>query len=420
MQTIATGSQTPGAAEQATAEPVSESQRIVSLDVLRGFALLGILFINLPSMAMISAARTSPYAYLDATASDVRIWGALSVLADGKFMAIFSMLFGAGTFLMADRLDRSGTPAWPAYGRRLLFLFVVGMAHAYLLWHGDILVSYAICGATVFLFRKCGSRTLILCAGIFFVIGMVTTVESGRAVGFAFRQLPEIFPTEVSPQAETLAFRGRFMAQLPMRASYSFASQTVGFAISSYWRIVAAMLLGIALIKGGYFAPGRKSVFFGKVALVAGLQIGIALAVCSVASLFYIGWDSYYGLLAYELGNYLSSIPCALGWIGAILLLMATGARAWLAHWVAPLGRMAFTNYLLQTIIGTTIFYGHGLGMFGKVHRASLLLIAIGIWLFQLVLSAWWMSRFRFGPLEWLWRGFTYKKLPPIRRAVPA
>jgi uncharacterized protein len=124
--------------------------------------------------------------------------------------------------------------------------------------------------------------------------------------------------------------------------------------------------------------------------------------------------------MAYQVGDYLSSIPCALGWLGGILLLMTTRVRDWLASWVAPLGRMAFTNYLLQTIIGTAIFYGHGLGMFGKVHRASLLLIAIGIWLLQLVLSAWWMSRFRFGPLEWLWRGFTYKKLPPLRRTMPA
>jgi uncharacterized protein len=418
MQTISTGPQTPRAAEQVGAEPVGESQRIVSLDVLRGFALLGILFINLPSMAMISAARTSPYAGLDATASDIWIWGALSVLADGKFMAIFSMLFGAGTFLMTDRLDRSGTPAWPAYGRRLLFLFAVGMAHAYLLWDGDILVSYAICGATVFLFRRCSARTLTLCAGVFFVIGMVTTVQSGRVVNFASGFLPELLSTRISPQAETLAFRGGFITQLPVRANFSFMIQTVGFAVSSYWRIVAAMLLGIAFLKEGYFAPGRKSVVFGRVALVAGLQIGIALAVCGVASLFYIGWDSYSGFLAYQLGNYLSSIPCALGWVGAILLLMATGARTWLVSWVAPLGRMAFTNYLLQTIIGTAIFYGHGLGMFGKVHRASLLLIAIGIWLLQLILSAWWMSRFRFGPLEWLWRGFTYKKLPLLRRAV--
>jgi uncharacterized protein len=418
MQTITAGSQTPGAAEQATAEPVGESQRIVSLDVLRGFALLGILFINLPSMAMISAARASPYAYLDATASDVWIWGALSVLADGKFMAIFSMLFGAGTFLMADRLDRSGTPAWPAYCRRLLFLFAVGMAHAYLLWHGDILVSYAICGVTVFLLRKCSARTLILCAGIFFVIGLVTTVESGRVVNFVVRYLPEIFPAEVSPQAETLAFRGGIIAQLPMRARYFSMIQTVGFAVSSYWRIVPAMLLGIAFLKAGYFAPGKKSVVFGRVALVAGLCVGIVLALLGIVARAGVGWDRNFGSLVYELGNYLSSIPCALGWVGAILLLMATGARSWLVSWVAPLGRMAFTNYLLQTIIGTAIFYGHGLGMFGKVHRASLLLIAIGIWLFQLVMSAWWMSRFRFGPLEWLWRGFTYKKLPPIRRAV--
>jgi uncharacterized protein len=418
MQTIATGSQTPGAVEQATAEPVGESQRIVSLDVLRGFALLGIMFINLPSMAMISAARASPYAYLDATASDVWIWGALSVLADGKFMAIFSMLFGAGTFLMADRLDRSGVPAWPAYCRRLLFLFVVGMAHAYLLWYGDILVSYAICGVIVFLFRRCGVRTLILCAGIVFLIGLVTTVESGHVVDFFGRFLPEIFLAEVSPQAETLASRGGFAAQLPVRAGYSFAMQTVGFATLSFWRILTAMLLGIALLKAGSFVPGKRSAAFAKTALIAGLSIGIVLTILGIAARFSTGWGSYHGLLVYEIGEYLSSIPCALGWMGAVLLLMATGARTWLVSWVAPLGRMAFTNYLLQTIIGTAIFYGHGLGMFGKVHRASLLLIAIGIWLFQLVMSAWWMSRFRFGPLEWLWRGFTYKKLPPIRRAV--
>src|SRR6202012_3804071 len=173
-------------------------------------------------MPMIAGARTSPYANLNAPASDVWIWTALSVLVDGKFMAIFSMLFGAGMFLMTDRLDRSGIPAWPAYCRRLLFLFLVGMAHAYLLWYGDILVAYAICGAFVFLFRRFSARDLILCAAIFFGIGMVTTFESGHVVDIAGQYLPGIFPTVVSPQAETLASRGGFIAQLPVRAGYSF------------------------------------------------------------------------------------------------------------------------------------------------------------------------------------------------------
>ena len=420
MQTIAAGGETPGVAGQVTAEPVRESQRIVSLDVLRGFALLGILFINLPTMAMVAGARTSPYAYPDATSADVWIWTALSILVDGKFMAIFSMLFGAGMFLMTDRLDRNGTSAWPVYCRRLLFLFIVGMLHAYLLWYGDVLVSYALCGAVVFLFRRCDARTLIFCSGAFFVIGLATMVESGYVVNFLGRFLPKILLAEVSPQAETLASRSGLIAQLPVRAGYSFAIQTIGFATLSFWRIVPAMLLGVGFVKMGYFARSKQSTVFGRAALIAGLVVGIALAACGIVARFGAGWNSYHGFLAYQVGDYLSSIPCALGWLGGILLLMTTRVRDWLASWVAPLGRMAFTNYLLQTIIGTAIFYGHGLGMFGKVHRASLLLIAIGIWLLQLVLSAWWMSRFRFGPLEWLWRGFTYKKLPPLRRTMPA
>ena len=392
--------------------PVRESERIASMDVLRGFALLGIMLINIPSMAMITAARFYPYPYADTSRLDVWIWYATNIFIDGRFMAIFSLLFGAGTFLFTSHLEMKGSSSGYAYSRRLLFLLVVGLLHAYLVWDGDVLVSYALCGATIFWFRKCSAKWLVIWSAVFFMIGAVFAAETFGIQSYIINLMPRQF----SAAAEIAALRGGFFDQLPVRVSHSIYVQTVGFIASSYWRITTAMLIGMAFAKAKLFSQSARTTVVARIFLFTGFGIGIAIASAGLAFRFMLAYTPQEGMLASQIGNYLSSVPVALGWVGLVLLLISSSIGHKISEKVAPIGRMAFTNYLLESLIGTAIFYGTGLGMFGKVHRGVLVLIVVGIWYVQLVLSDWWMEHFQFGPLEWIWRGFVYRKLSPIRR----
>ena len=394
--------------------PVRESERIASMDVIRGFALLGIMLINIPSMAMISSARINPHAYVDASNLDLRIWRLTNIFIDGRFITIFSLLFGAGVILFTSHIETKDMPSGPAYARRLLFLLVVGLLHAYLIWDGDVLVSYALCGATVFWFRKGSAKRLAIWSLVFFIIGAAFALETTRIL----RLVPELMPRQFSPAAETAALRGGFLDQIPLRVSRSIGLETTGFVLSSYWRITTAMLLGMVFAKAKLFSPNAKSKLFACLLLVLGFGIGLLVMATGGFYQFMYAANPQEAAMAGEIANYLSSIPVALGWIGIILLLMASPIGQNLTSLVAPLGRMAFTNYLMESFLGTAIFYGTGLGMFGKVHRGEQVLIVVAIWIVQIALSAWWMSRFQFGPLEWLWRNFVYHKIAPMRRRV--
>jgi len=202
---------------------------------------------------------------------------------------------------------------------------------------------------------------------------------------------------------------------LPGRAASSLMMQTWVFFTECLWRVSGLMLAGMALFKLGWFSAARsRSAYLS--ATIAGLLIGLPLIVGGILYKDAVSWDfrrCFY--LAAEF-NYWGSLPLALAWVGAVMLAFRSAALTGICRALAAVGQMAFTNYLLQSIICTLLFNGYGLGWFGRVERVGQVGIVLGVWTLQLILSPLWLRRFRFGPAEWLWRSLSYGLRQPFRR----
>jgi uncharacterized protein len=202
---------------------------------------------------------------------------------------------------------------------------------------------------------------------------------------------------------------------MPLRAGSMFAMSTFVFLFWGVWRVGGLMLIGMALFQLGVFSAQRSSRFYGIFVAVA-VIIGLPVVIYGIRYNLAVGWAplvaGFYGTQF----NYWASVLISLGWIGAVMLIVKAGALTGLASRFAAVGRTALTNYILQTLICTTIFYGHGFGLYGSVERTGQILMVIGVWILQLIISPIWLRHFRFGPLEWLWRSMTYRKIQPIRR----
>jgi uncharacterized protein len=406
------------------AAPVDERSRIESLDVLRGFALLGILVMNIQSFSMIGAAYINPTAYGDLTGANYAVWLLSHVLADQKFISLFSMLFGAGVLLMTTKAEQSGVRPASLHRRRMGWLILFGLLHGHLLWSGDILFVYGMCGLFVYLFRKAPPGRLFAWAFLFLVVGSVMSlalsVSIRSAPDEALAGLIQDFwkPDEQAIAAELAVYRGGWLEQLPIRVEDSLFWETYLFLTETGWKVSALMLIGMALFKLGVLAGTRSTgVYLGLVAL--GALAGVPIVAYGVSRNFEAGWDIRYSFF-FGVGsqyNYWGSVLVALGWVGLVMLAWRSGRLAPATRALAAVGRMAFTNYILQTVICTSIFYGHGFGLFGRVERVGQLLIVLGVWAVQLALSPIWLRHFQFGPLEWLWRSLTYRRLQPMRIA---
>jgi uncharacterized protein len=406
--------------ERQTVDPIAAGERIVSLDVLRGFALLGILVMNIQYYSMISITYFNPTAHMDFTGANLVVWLLSHVLADQKFMTIFSMLFGAGILLMAQRAERAGSSPAKLHYRRMAWLILFGLLHAHLLWSGDVLYAYGMCGLLVYLFRKLKPGWLI-------ALGLLSLAFCSALWLFFQLSMPywppeqfEEFVQDWRPDAEATAemvaaYGGGWLDQMKLRIPSSIGMQTFVFLIWSSWRAGGLMLIGIALFKLGVFSAARSTRFY-LAWIAAAVLAGLPLVVQGVRAHFAHEWSADYSFFGGAQFNYWGSVLVALGYIGLIMLLCKSGRPVWLLQRLAAVGRVAFSLYILQTLICTTIFYGHGFGLFGRVERTGQIAIVGAITLLQLWIAPMWLARFRFGPLEWLWRSLTYFRLQPFRR----
>jgi uncharacterized protein len=409
---------------QTSALPVQESERLQALDLLRGCAVLGILAMNIQLFTMPYAAYFNPYALGEPSVSDLTIWSITHVLADQKFMTIFSLLFGAGVLLMTSRAGDRGANAGRVHYRRMTWLLVFGLAHAYLLWHGDILVLYAICGMVVFPARNLSARTLAIAgvaalavgSGIMLLGGL--TMETWPAAAVAEWQKSWTPPPE-ELAAETAAFQGGWLEQQPWRASYSAEFHLQDILFWGLWRAGGLMLLGMALFKFGILPGARTQAFYAK-QMAVGLAAGLALVAWGLMRHHATGWNMRDSFFLVAQWNYWGSILVSLGYIGLLLTLWKSGAVRALTGRLSVVGRMAFSCYIFETLISTLVFYGHGLGLFGTVNRVEQMLFTAGVWAVMLIAAPLWLSRFRYGPLEWVWRSLTYGRLEPLGRRSPA
>ena len=401
--------------------PTSQSERIIALDVLRGFALLGILVMNIQSFSMVGAAYLNPTAYGNLEGANLWVWLCSHLLADQKFMTIFSMLFGAGVALMTSRPESGGRPAAKLHYRRMAWLIVFGLMHGYLLWYGDILFLYGVCGSLVYLFRKLSPRRLIL-------IGLLSlTISSAFYVsaGLSMAQWPQDDveqlrrnnwrPTPEMVAKETAAYRGGRLDQMTVRVPSFFFFQTFVLLIWGLWRAGGLMLIGMALFKLGVFSAERPAPFYRRM-LAAGVLLGLPVVAYGVYRNFQANWDVKYSFFLGVQFNYWGSVAVSLGWVGLVMLVVRSSALTPLTRRLAAVGQTALSNYILHTVLCTTLFYGHGFGLFGQIERVGQIAIVVAVWVIQLLLTPLWLKRFRFGPLEWLWRSLTYGAKQPLRR----
>lgn len=425
--------------------PVAEPDRIASVDVLRGFALLGILVMNIIAFALPDAAYGNPPVAGGFAGSDYAVWLLSHLFFDLKMMAIFSMLFGAGLVLMAERAEARGRSPRGVYYRRIGWLLIFGLVHAYFLWWGDILYHYAMCGLLLYLFRRRSAKTLVVVGLLAIMVAVPLTMGLGfqiislrekaaeaEAAISAGRSRDELAPelrqalaewsqmrpgfqptaAEIAKQIET--YRGGYWGIFKQRAGTLIMFQTVFFLAFFLWRVGGLMLLGMGLMKLGVFSAKRSRRFYTLSAII-GYGIGLPIVAYGARELMAHQFDAGYVFRLGVIFNYVGSLLVALGHVGVVMLVCQAGLVQWLTRRLAAVGRMALTNYLLQTLICTTLFYGYGFGLFAAINRTGLIGVVLAIWIFQLVASPWWLARYRFGPAEWLWRSLTYWRRQPMR-----
>jgi uncharacterized protein len=403
------------------AAPVPQAERILSLDAIRGAAVLGILVMNIQSFALPSSAYLNPTALGPLAGAGWWVWLLSHLFADRKFISIFSMLFGAGVLLFTEHAEAKGAAAGPLHYRRMGWLLLIGLAHAYLLWYGDILVTYALCGMLAYLFRKRSARALLVTGLAALAFGSALYLFFGWSMRFwppaSIAGLLESWqPSATQLAAETAQYRGPWLGQMAHRAPLAFFLQVPFLLMYELWRAGGLMLVGMALYKWGVLSGERPAgLYRGLIAV--GLPVGLGLAAYGVYRNLAAGWDVRYSFFIGPQWNYWAGILIALAYVSTVALACRARPAAGLVRRLAAVGRMAFTNYLVHTLICTTLFYGHGFGLYHRVDRGGQVAVVLAIWLLQLWYSPLWLARFRFGPLEWLWRSLTYGQRLPMRRA---
>jgi uncharacterized protein len=400
--------------------PVTASERLESLDVLRGFALLGILAMNIRMMAAPFGAYPYPYTLWEFDGVNRAAYAFTAVFFDLKMMGLFSMLFGAGVLLYAGK-GGEGAPTTGLWFRRMGWLLAIGAVHAYLIWNGDILVPYALCGLLVLWWvRNWSARALLIGGLAMLTIGAL--LNAGQAVAWESmseadraEQLAFMSPTPEQARDQLAEMHGGYLEVVASRAPMVILGQTIFFGIFFLWRCGGMMLVGMALFKWGFLTGARAPAYYLRAALLC-LAIGVALSSYGFMALESVRFAMPARAIA-DSWNYVGAIFTSVGYAAALLHLVTTGRLAALRRRLAAVGQMAFTNYLSHSVITAVLFLGWGFGLAGRFDYAAQLVVVAAIWILQLVVSPLWLARFRFGPAEWLWRSLTYWQRQPMRRS---
>ncbi len=406
-----------------TPVPVPSGERIETLDVLRGFALLGILAMNVRAMAAPFGTYLYPYALFDFTGASRAAYIFTSVVFDLKMMGLFSMLFGAGVLLYAAKPTESGLPPRGLWFRRMFWLLAIGLVHAYLIWDGDILVPYALCGLLLLWWvRRFSAGVLLALSMAFLLVGVLLSVSHGMAwttMSEAERatELEMLTPTREQASQHLARMLGSYSEVVAHRAPTVFMAQTIYFGLFFFWRCSGMMLLGMALYKWG-FLDGRRPARDYLIAAATCLPLGLALAWYGTVALERVRFAMPDRTIA-DLWNYVGAIFASVGYAAVLILVVKGGVLTGLRWRLAAVGQMAFSNYLLQSLIASALFLGWGLGWAGRLDYAEQLIVVAIIWSVQLALSPVWLRQYRFGPAEWLWRSLTYWQRQPMRRETP-
>jgi uncharacterized protein len=428
---------TPAPSAVSDPRPIDTSERLTLLDTLRGFALCGVFMSNvfmwfsgrafLPREQM-EAAMTS------ASLLDKAVMMGFGLLVFGKFITIFSFLFGLGFAVQLGRAEERGASVVPVYTRRLGVMLVMGLAHMFLLWYGDILSVYAVLGFGLLLLRHRSDRTLLILAALLVLVWPI--------IGTGLLRLPQLL-------AETPEAAAALAKAATERSAALKAAALAAFSKGSWWDVVTAgstfylrdflPLVGItALAALGRFVlglvAGRRRLFhdapqhlrfFRRLlvwGLVAGLLtggIGMTFQLLMMRKVLNPETLPVWLPLVMAPLRHVSELGLAAVYVSGITLLFQRATWQRVLGVLAPVGRMALTNYLSQTVISLFIFYGYGLGLITKLGPAACFALCLSIFALQVVASHLWLARFRFGPVEWVWRSLTYGRAQPMRQQAP-
>lgn len=405
--------------------PLAPAERLTTLDVLRGFALLGILLMNMEGM--VGPLITSGTG-LDPALTGADRWAdaLIYLFVQGKFFTLFSLLFGMGFAVMSQRAQDAQRPFAGLYWRRSLTLLAIGLVHALLIWSGDILVTYALLSMLLLAFREVSGRWLVWLAIASFLAPLGLMMGMG-VMGTLMQSTPEL----AAAWKEAMSGQDKMIAEMLEGQRQAFGSGTywqatlqrakdLGFSLMNLMMVgplvFGMFLLGSWFVKSGAIAqPQTRPRLFRNLrwlALPAGLalvSISFTLHPTQSPTEFSITASTAFCL------SMLGGALMCLGYMGWVVRALQSPAWRNALAWLAPAGRMALTNYLLQSLVCTLVFYGYGLGYFEQLPRAWQIPFALALFGVQLLLSRWWLQCFRFGPLEWLWRSVTYAKPQKMR-----
>ncbi|QQK79513.1 DUF418 domain-containing protein [Salicibibacter cibi] len=396
-----------------SANAIKKNERIHTLDIIRGIAVLGIIIANMYVFKTLFADETK-LMFTGAVLPDGMFNQIVSIFVsffiDNKFYPMFSLLFGLGFFIFYDRLRQKGLSAGRLFSRRLVFLLVIGLIHLVFLWTGDILHTYALAGFLLLLFINRKPRTILLWAVLMLGIGtfILTAMLTVSGLMLSMMGTDEFVQNDTRGMAITTMMEGTYMEIL----QYRFVNEVVPVLFNVFLTvpgILPLFLIGLYMGKTRMFHDVAANLNRWKkicihscwsglasVAIVVGLKYGLGPLPASIS----------YGIS--EGLHFLAGPILMLFYVSALVLLLHSGGRLKLFMPIAAVGRMALTNYLLQTLIGVSIFYGFGLGLFGQVSIGGGFLLAIAIYIIQLILSHFYLKKFKQGPLEYLWRKWTY------------
>ena len=427
-----------------TLQPTAKSERIAAMDTIRGISLFGILLMNIVGFGLYKA-------YFDPTNNggsagwSLKVWWMNMLFFEGTMRGMFSMLFGAGILLFTGRSVQSnqGNIVTDTFFRRLLWMVLFGVIHCYLLlWDGEILYTYGIVGMFAFSFRHVKPKHLMIGAAFILMISTAfsvrdyfkykdnlaksteakakkaigallskeetTSIETWDAIVKEEKATPEELKEEIA--ARSKGYWSIVMHKLPVNQFM----QTRFLYFIAFWDTLAMMLWGMAFFKLGILKGVKSNKFYGLMALI-GYGIGITINYFETANIVHSNFSimSFYeNFLTYQFGR----IPTTCGHIALIMLFVKSGILPFLQKSLAAVGQMAFTNYIMHSIVCNIIFLGYGFSMYGKLQRYELYYIVASIWIFQLIVRPIWLKYFRFGPLEWVWRSLTYWQKQPFKK----
>jgi uncharacterized protein len=411
----------------------TEPERIATLDIVRGFAVMGILAMNIVAFAMPPAAYINPTAYGSNGPIDFASYAFNFVLIDGKMRGLFSFLFGASMLLVIQKAEAKDEKTASVHFRRQLWLLLFGALHFYLIWYGDILFGYALIGMVAWFFRDKSPRVLITW-GILLVLVEFAMMSSMAASASSLAQAvaaPNATPDTLQSWNEISEY-----VRVPTAAELG---EQVALILGPWWGVahaqltehrfdplifslmfgpetLAYMLFGMAALKSGYLTGQWSDADYQRAA-VTGFAIAIPAYLLFAWQIFAKGF-SVPALFAFSIAATVPIRPLMVAAVAALIILL-TRDNGWLTRRIAAAGRAAFTNYLGTSILMTGLFYGWGLGLFGEIGRAQLWLVVIAMWALMLAWSKPWLEHYQYGPFEWLWRSLARWELQPMRKKQP-